>query len=113
MVAADDGEAAWLASVIVASKLRCSSGEDEGTKGHDGLQWSFLDGWFSMGIGMLARRWARVVARVSMIVDPNSPWNEHYIEGFLHRIIDDKDSNTFLIWIELYPVKIQKKSERG
>jgi hypothetical protein len=37
-VAADDGEAAWLASVIVASKLRCSSGEDEGTKGHDDLQ---------------------------------------------------------------------------
>jgi hypothetical protein len=33
--------------------------------------------------------------------------------GVLDRIIDDKNPNTFLDWIELYLVKIQKKSRRG
>jgi hypothetical protein len=33
--------------------------------------------------------------------------------GFLDRIVVDKDSNTFLVCIELYLVKIQKKSGRG
>jgi hypothetical protein len=36
-VATGDGEAARLASGIDASKLSCSFGEDEGTKGDDGL----------------------------------------------------------------------------
>jgi hypothetical protein len=43
-VAAGDGEAVQLASGVDAGKLRCSSGEDEGTKGGDGLQRSFRDG---------------------------------------------------------------------
>jgi hypothetical protein len=33
--------------------------------------------------------------------------------GFLDRIIVGKDSNTFLVLIELYLTKIQKKSKRG
>jgi hypothetical protein len=33
--------------------------------------------------------------------------------GFLDRIIVGKDSNTFLVCIELYLAKIQKKSGRG
>jgi hypothetical protein len=33
--------------------------------------------------------------------------------GFLDRIIVGKDSNTFLVFIELYLVKIRKKSGRG
>jgi hypothetical protein len=33
--------------------------------------------------------------------------------GFLDRIVVGKDSNTFLVCIELYLTKIQKKSERG
>jgi hypothetical protein len=43
-VATGDGEAVRLASVVDASKLRCSSGEDEGTKGGGGLRRSFWDG---------------------------------------------------------------------
>jgi hypothetical protein len=37
-VVAGDGEAVWLASGVVAGKIRCSSGEDEGTKGGGGLR---------------------------------------------------------------------------
>jgi hypothetical protein len=37
-VAAGDGEAVRLASGFDASKLQCSSGEDEGTKGGGGLR---------------------------------------------------------------------------
>jgi hypothetical protein len=37
-VAAGDGEAVRLASGVDVGKLRCSSGEDEGTKGGDDLQ---------------------------------------------------------------------------
>jgi hypothetical protein len=33
--------------------------------------------------------------------------------GFLDRIVVGKDSNTFLVCIELYPAKIWKKSGRG
>jgi hypothetical protein len=33
--------------------------------------------------------------------------------GFLDRIVVCKDSNTFLVCVELYLVKIQKKSGRG
>jgi hypothetical protein len=51
-VAAGDGEAVSLASGINAGKLRCSSGEDEGTK----------------GVGEL-----HTAARVSTIVNQNSP----------------------------------------
>jgi hypothetical protein len=36
-VVAGDGEAVRLASGVDASKLQCSSGEDEGTKGGDSL----------------------------------------------------------------------------
>jgi hypothetical protein len=37
-VATGDGEAVRLASGVNASKLRCSSGEDEGTKAGSGLR---------------------------------------------------------------------------
>jgi hypothetical protein len=37
-VAAGDDEAVRLASGVNVGKLRCSSGEDEGTKGGDDLQ---------------------------------------------------------------------------
>jgi hypothetical protein len=33
--------------------------------------------------------------------------------GVLDRIVVGKDSNTFLVCIELYLAKIQKKSRRG
>jgi hypothetical protein len=33
--------------------------------------------------------------------------------GFLYRIVVGKGSNTFLVCIELYLMKIQKKSGRG
>jgi hypothetical protein len=36
------------------------------------------------------------VARVSIFAGQNSPQNEHYIQGFLHQIVDGKYSNTFL-----------------
>jgi hypothetical protein len=36
-------------------------------------------------------------ASISTIADQNSPWNGHYIYGFLHQIVDDKYSNTFLV----------------
>jgi hypothetical protein len=36
-----------------------------------------------------------------------------YLWGFLDRIIDGKNPNIFLIWIELYLMKIQKKLRRG
>jgi hypothetical protein len=45
-VAAGDGEAVRLALGVDVGKLRCSSGEDEGTKGGGGLQRSFWDGRF-------------------------------------------------------------------
>jgi hypothetical protein len=44
VVAAGNGEATRLASGVIADKLWCSSGEDEGTKGGGGLRRSFLDG---------------------------------------------------------------------
>jgi hypothetical protein len=56
VVAASDGEAARLALAVVASKLWCSSGEDEVTKGGSGLRRSFLDGWFGTGNDTLVRR---------------------------------------------------------
>jgi hypothetical protein len=43
-VMAGDGEVTQLALGIVAGKLRCSSGEDEGTKGGGGPRRSFLYG---------------------------------------------------------------------
>jgi hypothetical protein len=54
VVAAGDGEAVRLASGVDAVKLRCSSGEDEGTKGGGGFQRSFWDGRFGTGGGTLA-----------------------------------------------------------
>jgi hypothetical protein len=36
-VATSDGEAVWLGAGVNIGKLRCSSGEDEGTKGGGGL----------------------------------------------------------------------------
>jgi hypothetical protein len=50
-VAAGDGEAVRSASGIDAGKLRCSSGEDEGTEGGGGLRRSFRDGRFGTGGG--------------------------------------------------------------
>jgi hypothetical protein len=38
-----------------------------------------------------------MTAKVSIFAGQNSPWNRHYIYGFLHRIVDGKDSNTFLV----------------
>jgi hypothetical protein len=55
-VAAGDGEATQLALGIVASKLWCSSGEDEGTNGGSGLLRSFLDGRFGTGDGTPVRQ---------------------------------------------------------
>jgi hypothetical protein len=63
---ASDGDAVRLASVIDASKLRCSSGEDEGTKGGGGHRRSFRDGRFGTG-GEL-----HTTARVLTIADQNS-----------------------------------------
>jgi hypothetical protein len=37
-VAAGDGKVVQMASGVDADKLRCSSGEDEGTKGGGGLR---------------------------------------------------------------------------
>jgi hypothetical protein len=37
------------------------------------------------------------VAKISTIADQNSPYNGHYIYDSLHRIVDDKDSNTFIV----------------
>jgi hypothetical protein len=48
-VAASDGEAVWLGAGVNIGKLRCSSSEDEGTKGGGGLWRSFQDGWFGTG----------------------------------------------------------------
>jgi hypothetical protein len=58
-VAAGNSEATRLASDVITGKLRCSSGEDEGTKGGGGLRRSFLDGRFGTGGGTPARRWAK------------------------------------------------------
>jgi hypothetical protein len=55
-VAAGNIRAARLALGVVAGKLWCSSGEDEGTKGDGGIQRSFLNGRFSMG-GSTPVRW--------------------------------------------------------
>jgi hypothetical protein len=55
-VAAGDGEAVRLASSVDAGKLRCSSDEDEGTKGGGGLRRSFWDGRFGTG-GGTPMRW--------------------------------------------------------
>jgi hypothetical protein len=55
-VAACDGEVVQLALGVNAGKLRCSSSEDEGTKGGGGLRRSFWDGRFSTGGGTPARR---------------------------------------------------------
>jgi hypothetical protein len=55
-VAASDDEAVQLASGVNASKLWCSYGEDEGTKGGGGLRRSFWDGRFSTGGGTPVRR---------------------------------------------------------
>jgi hypothetical protein len=54
-VVAGDGEATQLASGIFASKLRCSSSEDEGTNGGGGLRRYFLDGRF--GTSDSTRAW--------------------------------------------------------
>jgi hypothetical protein len=43
-VAASDDEAVRLASGVIIGKLRCSSSEDEGTKGGGGLRRPFRDG---------------------------------------------------------------------
>jgi hypothetical protein len=55
-VAAGDGEAVQLASGVDDGKLRCSSGEDEGTKGGGGLWRSFREGRFGTGGGTLVRQ---------------------------------------------------------
>jgi hypothetical protein len=65
-VAAGDGEATWLASGVIAGKLRCSSGEDEGTKRGGGFWRSFLDGRFGTDDGEL-----NTTARVSIFVGQN------------------------------------------
>jgi hypothetical protein len=67
MVAIGDSEAVRLASDIDASKLWCSSGDDEGTKGGGNLRRSFRDGRFSTGGGEL-----HTEARVLTIADQNS-----------------------------------------
>jgi hypothetical protein len=72
-VAAGDGEAVRLASDVDAGTLRCSSGEDEGTKGGGGLRRSFWDGRFGTGGGTLVGRRLHTMARVSTIADQNSP----------------------------------------
>jgi hypothetical protein len=55
-VAAGNSEAVWLASGVDTGKLRCSSDEDECTKGGGGLQHSFRDGRFGRGDSTPARR---------------------------------------------------------
>jgi hypothetical protein len=55
-VTAGNGEVVRLALSVDTGKLRCSSGEDEGTKGGGGLQRSFRDGLFSTGGGTPVRR---------------------------------------------------------
>jgi hypothetical protein len=54
-VMAGDGEAVRLASGVDVGKLWCSSGEDEGMKGGEGLQRSFRDGRLGMGGGTPVR----------------------------------------------------------
>jgi hypothetical protein len=54
-VVAGDGEAVRLASGVDVGKLWCSSGEDEGMKGGEGLQRSFRDGRLGMGGGTPVR----------------------------------------------------------
>jgi hypothetical protein len=51
-MAAGDGEAVRPKLGIDVGELWCSSGEDEGTKGGDGLQRSFRDSQFSTGGGL-------------------------------------------------------------
>jgi hypothetical protein len=55
-VAAGVGEAVRSAMGIDVGKLRCSSDEDEGTKGGSGLRQSFQDGQFSTCGGTPVRR---------------------------------------------------------
>jgi hypothetical protein len=71
-VAAGDGEAVWLALGVKAGKLRCSSSEDEGTKGA-----AVFDGRTGMVDSARAaapRRGGELhtAARVSTITDQNS-----------------------------------------
>jgi hypothetical protein len=49
----------------------------------------------------------------SWLAAKNSHYMWRYIEGFLDRIVVGKDSNTFLVCIELDLTKIRKKSGRG
>jgi hypothetical protein len=51
--------------------------------------------------------------RWRLSLGPKSTWYRALFIRFLDRIIDNKNSNSFLIWIELYLAKIWKKSRRG
>jgi hypothetical protein len=50
---------------------------------------------------------------VSCFVDWNQSYGMRYLYVFLDRIVDGKNPNTFLVWIELYLAKIWKKSWKG
>jgi hypothetical protein len=49
----------------------------------------------------------------SRLAAENSQYIRRYISGVLDRIIVGKESNTFLVCIEPYLAKIQKKLGRG
>jgi hypothetical protein len=49
----------------------------------------------------------------SCLAVENSHYMRRYIYGFLDRVVVGKDSNTFLVCIKFYLVKIQKKSGGG
>jgi hypothetical protein len=105
-----DGEAARAA-------VRSSSGEDPASRSSPmSSSWpplaSTLVQWLQ-SVTNSSNLVAARVRRVSGLAGENPMNMGHYLYGFLDRIIDGKNPNTFLVWIELYLAKIQNKSRRG
>jgi hypothetical protein len=58
--------------------------------------------------------WQRRLGQMwQLSLGPNYAQYRALFIGFLDRIVDGKNLNTFLVWIEFYLVKIWKKSRRG
>jgi hypothetical protein len=69
--------------------------------------------WISVGVsGVVTRRQCCGLAMAARVWTKFARDRALFI-GVLHWIADGKNLNTFLVWIELYLVKIQKKSRRG
>jgi hypothetical protein len=72
---------------------------------------SQLQLWWAAAEDDAWQRWLGQRRRLSL--GPKYAWYRALFIGVLDRIIDNKNSNTFLVWIKLYLTKIQKESRRG